>query len=281
MCFQKRNSRISSKPLYTRWWFWIIILLIIIFIWAFVCGPLFAWGPKWGYAEEKHDQAILLARNPALFDTISDINQIFREEESFHGLSYKSKVLIVFVDNKYEWKSIFPYLSSGVGGASLQTGNAIFINYPKIARHNYSMDGFIKHELSHTLLYQNSGLIKAYQMFKHFWPEEGIATYFGGPFDYFANKEEYLAAFKGANLEISNDPLKLYDGISESGGKISYTTYRYFFEYLDTTYGREKLQQFIKAYNNNPNNFQQDFHNIFGISILDAVKSFDKNVINR
>lgn len=254
----------------------IAILLIILLVWAFIWGPLFAWGPKWGYAHEEHGKAILYSKDKTLLNSISDIDQIMNDEEAFHGLKYKQKVIVVIADNKWEWKMFFPYLPSGVGGAGLQTGNAIFINNPKISSHNYNVDGFVKHELSHTLLYQNSGLINAYRMYKQFWVEEGIATYYGGPWDYYDSKEEYLSAFSAANLSISNNSLTLYDGLKQQNGKLSYTTYRYFFEYLSDTYGRERLDKFISLYCQNPADLENDFNNAFGINIPEAVRNFDK-----
>ena len=265
-----------------KWFRWILIsiaiLLIVSLVWALVWGPLFAWGPKWGYVREEHNGVILFAKDKELFNSISDIDQIMSEEEDFHGLEYKRKVIIVFANNKWEWKMFFPYLPSGVGGAGLQTGNAVFINYPKVSSHNYNIDGFVKHELSHTILYQNSGLLNAYRMYKQFWVEEGIATYFGGPWDYYSSKDEYLSAFSSANLAISDDPLVLYDGLRQQGGKLSYTTYRYFFEYLANTYGTESLKKFINLYCKNPGNMENDFKDAFGINVIEAVKKFNVEI---
>jgi hypothetical protein len=199
-----------------------------------------------------------------------------RDEETFHELKYKRKVRIVFANSKLEWKLFLPHLSYGVGGATLQTGDTIFINYEKIASQNRNLSLFFNHELSHELLYQNSGFLKAYRMYKHFWIEEGLATYYGGPWDYYSSKEEYLATFRGASLNISDNPLLLYENLREQGAKLSYTTYRYFFEYLSDFYGQKSLKKFISLYTKTPKDFESDFQSAFGVNIPSALRAFDE-----
>ncbi len=274
------SNVITKKSVFKRWWVWTLTLLGILLILALLWGPLFPWGPKLGYVKENHNKVVLIAKDKSDFASISNIDQIIKDEEDFHGLAYKHKVKIIFVENRREWKRFMPYLTFSTGGATLQAGNTIYINKTKIDEHNSNMDGYIKHELSHEILYQNCGFLKAYTMFRQLWLEEGIATYHGGPHDYYANKEEFLKIFKDKNLKPSDNPLLLFDNLKEQGGKFSYTVYRYFFEYLSDNYGSDRLHSFILKYSKNPKYFEQDFEKNFGISIPQATKQFNIEMLS-
>lgn len=252
----------------------LIFLTIICFLW----GPLFPWGPKLGYAQKKYDKAIVYAKSSSGLENVPDLDAIMEDEENFHQMQYNRKVKIVVITSEGEWKRFVPYLSYGVGGASLMRGNVVFINKSKIESHNYQYDAFFMHELSHNILYQNSGLANSYRMYKQGQPLELIATYYGGPRDYYKDEAEFLKAWEKANLKPCDNPLFLFDGLQEQGGKFSYTTYRYFMEYLAQGKGTESVQQFITNYTKEPNKYEDDFMNAFGITVLEAERGFSESM---
>jgi len=254
----------------------VIILGVLIFMTliCFLWGPLFPWGPKLGYAQKKYDNAIVYAKYSSGLENVPDLNVIMKDEEVFHRMQYNRKVKIIIITSEGEWKRFVPYLSYGVGGASLMRGNVIFINKSKIESHNYQYDAFFKHELSHNILFQNSGLVDSYRMFKQGIPIELVATYYGGPRDYYKNEAEFLEAWEKADLKPSDNPLLLFNGLQEQGGKFSYTTYRYFMEFLAKEKGAESIQRFITNYTKEPKKYEDDFANAFGMTVQEAAIEF-------
>ena len=251
-------------------------LIVLAVIWSFIWGPLFAWGPMWGYERQNWEKVVSVAKDSSSFSGISNLDEVITGEEASHGLEYKHKVKIIITNSRGEWKRFVPWLSYSIGGGTMMTGNTIYINREKIDSRGYNLDGFFKHELSHELLYQNSSLSKAYRMYKQNWVEEGVATYFGGPYDYYASKDEFLNAYREAKLVPGSNPLLLYENLDKQNGKLSYTTYRYFFEYLSGKFGEEKLRKFIGLYTQDPGNFENEFKDSFGVAIHDAVEDFDQ-----
>lgn len=255
----------------------LILLIAVCLLW----GPLFPWGPKLGYARKEYDWATVYAKDTSGLENLPNLNVIMKDEEVFHRMRYSQKVTIVVVTSEGEWKRFVPYLSFGTGGASLMRGNAVFINKSKINSQNYQYDAFFKHELSHNILYQNSGIADSYRMFRQAIPLELVASYYGGPRDYYKNEADYLEAWKKAGLKPSDDPLVLFDGLKGQGGRFSYTTYRYFMEFLAREKGADSVQQFITNYSKNPKDYEDDFMNAFGITVKEAEKEFGDSMSKR
>lgn len=255
----------------------LILLIIICLLW----GPLFPWGPKFGYVHKEYDKAVVCSKTSSGLGDTPNLDVIMKDEENFHRMQYDQKVKIIIITSEGEWRRLVPYLSYGVGGVSLMRGNIIFINKSKIDSHNYQYDAFFKHELSHNILYQNSSLINSYRMFKQSMPIELIATYYGGPRDYYKDETEFLEAWKKADLKLSDDSFLLFDGLEKQGGKLSYTTYRYFMEFMAEKKGTENVQQFITNYAKDPKSFEDDFSSAFGITFKEAKKEFSDSLSKR
>jgi len=241
------------------------MLIILYLFW----GPLFPWNPvKIGYEKIRSGKAIIYITSPTEGDSIVyKIDEIIQEEEKFHDLNYTDDFKVVIVNKSSSMKRYLPWLKGSGYSVSFSPANLIYIG-PAARKSTYGIEPYLKHELSHLLIDQNTTFKKALKIHEQGWFAEGIAEYFSG--HSFYTKNEFLklcetSGFRFTSLHEKN-PLKM----SLREIRLKYTYYRFFIEYLIENYGIEKLHQYLKKYIHDPAGYKNLFPEIYSAD-LDAI----------
>lgn len=250
--------------------------------WLFVFGPAFPWSPvKPGYNVVATKEAIIVTKDRSHLDSlILEIDSLMKQQESLHGLKYGNKLKIVVCQSQTELNRFIPWINTrGVGGVALLTGDVVYINSPKIRSERKSELEYLKHEISHSLIHQNTSFKNTFETRRQKWVLEGAATFFGGPV--YHTKGAFSRQFKTLHVSSKshseNDPVGLAElarNLSSKDPKLSYSLYRFFVAYLIEKHGLEKFQQFLRSYTADPHNAAIIFEDTFGASLPQAVGDF-------
>ncbi len=251
-----------------------VVLLIII---ALFNGPLFPFSPlKPGFKKIKYDNAILYISHPTALDSaVYHLDRIVREEETFHDLKYRKKFRIVIVNPKSSMKRFLPWMRGTGYSVSLSLANLIYIG-PYARRSPAGIEPYLKHELSHLIIDQNTTFKKALKMHGQGWFVEGIAEYFSG--HSFYTKAEFLEQCRKQNLDFlslyEENPLKM----DPDEIRLKYSFYRFFVGYLVEQYGLERLQTYLKNYLKDPDSYKTLFSSVYPNEVSEILTDFKASV---
>jgi hypothetical protein len=250
-------------------------ILFLALLFYLFWGPLFPWSPiKAGFQKIPSAKANIYIQGMTFSDSIVyHIDEILESEESFHELKYKDRVTIIIVDPETSMKRFAPWLRGSGYSVSLSMLNLIYIG-PIARQSSFGIKTYLKHELSHMLMAQNTSFRKALRMHNQGWFVEGIAQYFSG--HYFYSPSEFTEICKSRRVSFNTlreqNPLEM----SFSDLKLNYTYYQLFIDYLINQYGLESLKYYIKLYIKAPDNYREMFKTVYGSDlegILDSFKS--------
>ena len=270
-----------------------------VLLYALLFGPLFAFSPlKSGFNELRLGRCkVSYPRGATPDPAYSQLDNLMAQTEAFHRLTFKKNVRVIVCASNSQYRRFS--LASGNAG-TIQTGTVIYIR-PSIAEAGYppriTHDGgtlnllpparaetrdlasFLKHELSHAILYQNTTLWKAMKI--NTWLEEGLAVYFGNSHHYYTGNElRSLAVDDGFWFSLTDEdgePLGIPDTIKHF---FSYGAYCGFITYLVDTYGRENVLNFVQDCIRDPQNEEALFKSQFGIGLNEALDGFRKRLIS-
>jgi len=260
----------------------LIILLSALGILLVGAGPLMAYGPlvPWspihpGYSELQLERArVLYPSERALPDAYRHIDQWIAEGEAFHSLHGGTRITIVLCRDWSDFHRFAPWITGrNVAGLSLATGDAIYIT-PKIDERQLDHGEFVRHELSHSILAQHASVYSAYTATKRYpWFHEGLAVWFGRQRAYMSQAEFFERA---PMLGVSDALRGGHHGLEM---RFSYIAWRDFLDYLDQTYGHDRLVAFVHKANEQPDEMFTLFRSAFLVSWDEAVNQFEAAVL--
>ena len=270
-----------------------------VLLYALLFGPLFAFSPlKSGFNELRLGRCKVSYPSGATPDpAYSQLDNLMAQTEAFHRLTFKKNVRVIVCASNSQYRRFS--LASG-NACTIQTGTVIYIR-PSISEASYpphiayengalkllppanpakrDLAGFLKHELSHAILYQNTTPWKAMKIKR--WLEEGLAVYFGNSNHYYAGEELRSLAIDDAFwFNLTDEDA----GSKEIPGEIryffTYGAYGEFVKYLVETHGREPVLDFVHDYIRDPQNEEALFKSQFGIGLNDALEEFRKRLMS-
>jgi len=254
-------------------------------IYGFFFGPLFPYCPvNPGFDRMELGRCtVIYPGGSVLPPEYSTLDTLMDETEKFHQMSFRKRVKVVVCATPGQYKRF----SRGGGHASTtQTGTAVYIapsigettyppplqregeareaaSPPKTGRRDLS--GFLKHELSHAILYQNTGLFRAFRIKN--WVEEGLAIYFGNPDHYYRGEEFRALAFRqGCFFNLLDDESEPVVTPPDIKFYYKYGAYCEFMAYLVDKYGLDGVLNFVHAYIKSPADEEALFQTSFGCS---------------
>ncbi len=251
----------------------ILAIVILYLFW----GPLFPWNPlKIGYQRIPADKAMLYIRDFTERDSaVYRIDEIIREEEAFHDLEYSKPFKIVVLGKDANMKRYLPWLKGTGYSVSLSYLNLVYIGRTA-RRSQQGIEAYLRHELSHLLLGQNTSPEKALMIHRQGWFTEGIAEYFSG--HTFYSKAEFAELCRKNDIRFSGlletNPHKM--SITEL--KFKYSFYKYFIDYLVANYGLDSLQAYLKLYIQNPQQYRGFFVPIYECDLDTLLDEFNRNL---
>jgi hypothetical protein len=248
---------------------YLVTIFIIVFGTYLFWGPLFPWSPfKPGFQRIQASRANIFIQNFADSDSIVySIDELMVEVEQFHDLLYSDKVNIVIADSNTNMKRFAPWLKGEGYSVSLSMLNLVYIG-PVARASSFGIKTYLKHELSHMLIDQNATFGNSILMHEQGWFMEGMAQFFSG--HHFYSKSEFTEHCKRNNVRFTDlkeqNPLEM----SVKELPLNYTYYQLFIEQLVNNHGLDAVQNYLKVYTREPENYKQLFLEIFG-SELDII----------
>lgn len=264
--------KIAKKKLFIVLAAAVIFLLLM----AFPFGPLLPWSPiKPGYSTVSYAHAdVSFNKNEPEPDDYRLVDQMIAEAEAFHHLQFHKRVRVIACKNWGDCARAWPWMNvKPLGGVTLGTGDVIYLT-PKLKERNFSIAQFLRHELSHALISQNTSIRNSLKLTDQAWFSEGIAVWFGDQKAYLS-QAEFLEKAKTTELAKVIDPARIDRNSPDWNARFAYPAQRYFLEYLQQTHGADHFQQFLKTYIHDPDEYQRLFNNAFQQSLPEAVRQFE------
>lgn len=224
--------------------------LMYLFLW----GKLFPYSPvKIGFSKHELSNTVVYVQNGAECKDFEAIDSYPLAVEKSHELRFCKKPIIYFFRDKdsYIRRTITKARFCAYPNGSLVVSPWAF---QEAQEGKISLEIYLKHELSHTLLYEHMGIPAAYIYFPR-WLLEGIAMYHSNQMgtSWYPSKKETYNYIRQGNFINPRD----YSTAREEKTVLN-VKYRIAFIYsefgcivddLITTYGNEKFRQYIKRLN--------------------------------
>ncbi len=256
---------------------YLLILALMSILFYLFWGPLFPWNPiKIGYKKIISSKATIYITDMTEKDSmVYRINEVIQEEEKFHDLKYVDNFKIIILNKDSNMRRYLPWLKGSGYSVSLSPANLIYIG-PTARKSPSGIAPYLKHELSHLLIDQNTSFKKAMMIHEQGWLAEGIAEYFSGRSFY--SKNELIKIIKRNNLSVKDLHEKNPLNMSLPELKLNYSYYRYFIEFLIDTYGIKKLQRYLKKYITNPETYKKLFVDVYRIDLNEILYNFNSSL---
>jgi hypothetical protein len=255
-------------PKWIRWAATAILLLLVAAAGVALCdGPLFPWSPvKPGYTHfTLHRADIYYPSGTTLEDAYQQVDNFIAEAETFHRLKMPDRITVIAPRTWTDFHLQAPWQRGPVGALTLQTGTVIFVT-PKIAEKHFDTAEYLRHELSHAILDQNTTLWRGHKLNSQPWLFEGLAVDFGRQKSYLT-EDEFIA-------RAQTEPLLPVFNSDNSDMRFNYVAWRYFLEYIIHSRNRDKFQDYLLRVMQDPDRARTLFPEYFGRSFDDAVGEF-------
>jgi predicted SprT family Zn-dependent metalloprotease len=260
----------------------LILILFGILSYEFLCGKLFSFTPIIiGFSKHELPNTIIYVQNGNGYNDFVKIDTLIPTVENFHESKflYKPKIFIFKESSSYIQRSL-----STKPRFITYPNSRIFIS-PWALKESFenkiSLEIYLRHELSHSLIFQQSGIINAYKYPK--WLLEGIAVYSSnqmGTFNYPSKQETYILISQGHFMPPdyfrTNNESKINLDMGNSIGFI-YSEFACIVDYLVVTYGKEKFISYMKILSENTDN-NKVFKDVYGVDFLKEIQNFKKYV---
>ena len=251
-----------------KWLRWAAGAIFVFFVACFLDGPLFPWSPiKPGYTHfTLHRADVYYPTGTVLEDSYQQLDSLIEEAETFHQLKMSNRITVIAPRSWTDFHLQAPWQRGPVAGLTLQTGTVIFIT-PKVGERHLDTAEFLRHELSHAIIDQNTTLWRGHKFGRQAWLAEGLAVDFGRQKSYLT-EDEFLARARTQPLAPS------FHG-DNSDIRFNYVAWRSFLEFLITTRGRAKFQDYLLRVMQDPDNAEAAFLEFFHVTFDGAVAEFE------
>jgi len=250
----------------------IILVLLVLSIYLFLFGPLFPFSPLIiGFKEKEYNKARIYYQQGDSTDEFCIVDSMIHDIENFHHLTFKNKVEIFLTNSDNKYKHITGTMARFI--TKPLYGRIFISDHAKIEYRNKKIhfETYLKHELSHAILYQNMSLTRSLSY--PAWFLEGMAMVAAnqagtdGYYTYEQTKEKIREGYFvepddwGTIISIKGKSV-LYCKIENKYWFI-YSEYALIIHNLIIQYGQEKLIEFLKESLTN-HDFYHLFSTLFG-----------------
>ena len=228
----------------------IVIAILAIILYLFLFGKMFPFSPvAIGFERLEFPSLIVYVQNGAVYNDWSGIDMLTAPVERFHELKFKNKPeIFVFRDS-------LSYLRHSPSTARFCAfpRDRLFIapwSLKEASEGRISLEIYLKHELSHVLIFQQTGILGAFRYPK--WLLEGIAMYSANQMGttLYPSKEETYNYIRLGNFMPPADYKTHRDSraIINVDARIAfiYSEFGCIVDYLAETRGRDKFMTYMK-----------------------------------
>jgi len=256
-----------------KWLRWATGAAILFLVACALDGPLFPWSPvKPGYTHfVLHRADVYYPSGTALDPAYQQIDGYIEDAEAFHRLKMQDRITVIAPRSWTDFHLQVPSERGPVAGITYATGMVIFIT-PKVVEKRADVGEYLRHELSHAILFQNMTMWKAHQMNGQPWLLEGLAVDFGRQKSYLSQEEFAIAArTRALGPSFAGD---------NSDMRFNYIAWRTFLEFLIQTRGRDKFQDYLLRVMQDPKQARAVFPEYFAKPFDAAVAEFQASYTN-
>jgi len=253
------------------------LAIVLLPAYAFLLGPLFPWSPlKLRYEGLRSQRAdVFFGRGTPLEQAYRRLDQDIELTEKFHQLRLPHRMTIIVCRDWGDFHRFLPTVrGEGLGAATPEYGTVIFIT-PRVHQINADPTEYLRHELSHAILHQNTTLWKGFQFKKAPWLVEGLAVLAAEQSTY-GTWEDFARNALVDDLE----PFFLGETWKQRGFNIrfAYLAWRYFLAWTIETRGGSLFQKLLLGFLKRPAEVEQVFQEIYGENLRVAISNFGTTV---
>lgn len=254
-----------------------LLVVCIILLCNLLFGKLFPLSPiAIGFNKHELKNVVIFMQNGSSYYDYNDIDNYIVSVEKFHGLKFVEKPRIFIFSDKDS------YLNRNVTRARFYAypNNKLVVSPWAIDESKkgiISMEIYVKHELSHILLYQNMTCLAAYNYPQ--WLMEGIAVYSinqMGTSWYPAKRETYKIIKDGDYFPPCLFKTSKEDTITlkvKYPIAFKYSEFACIVDFLIEKYGREKFDKYMKGLFTHYDH-DEFFQEVYGIRFYDLLNEF-------
>ncbi len=231
----------------------------------------------------KHADQTIPAAIYIIADSLSDL-------EKSHRLNFNRPADIILCSSENEQRRIN---GSDIRAKCYPIYGRVVVSHKLLnesAENKKNLYIYLKHELSHTLLFQNLSLAKSFYYFPR-WLIEGMAVYSSNQFgvDNYYSKQQVAQTIKESGFfrpEWLNGP---FQREPKQSRQFPLTDKAYFFysefgmivDDLIGVYGEDNFHQYLRGLITSDSAYDKIFFDTFGISFDQYLDEFQKRVIDR
>jgi len=252
---------------------------ILVVGYLFLFGPLFAWSVlKPGYDKQQHERAgVYLPKGIERPGRFAPMDQWMSQVEGFVQLKFQHDIRLIFCASWSDCHRFMPLMrGQGLGGMTPEYGTVIYIT-PKVEEMNFDPGEFVRHELTHAVILQNSPWKSRFRFKLRPWLFEGLPVLAADQLAY-GSKDDFIARAKYEDLWPyfeTGSVRKVYPDM-----RFAYRAWRYFLEWLISTQGRSRLQDFLIKCMSDPDSIDANFRQVYGQDLKSVVLQYEKYVGN-
>ena len=250
-------------------------------IYSFLFGKLFPFSPIIiGFSKNELENTVIFIQKGAECKDLGGIDLLIPLVEDFHEMKYFKKPRIFMFKDK---TSYYQRTISKARFFTYPNGDLVISPWALRESENgeISLEIYLKHELSHSLLHQHAGIIRAVRY--PAWLREGIAVYSShqmGTSWYPSKEETYNYIREGNFMPPEYFNTKDEDKISlDVKYRIAfiYSEFACIVDYLINKYGKDKFLSYMKELINNSKH-DKVFDSIYGINFNECIQRFRESV---
>ncbi len=258
-----------------------LLVLVGVITELFLFGKMFPYSPiVIGFEKHELTNTTIYTQDGVSFNDYEKIDSLIAPIEKFHDLKFLSKPEIFLFSDSLSYIRHSP---SKARFCAFYNGRLFVTPWAlkEAMNGDISLEIYLTHELSHSLLHQHAGMIKAAGYPK--WLLEGIAVYSSDQMgtSFYPSKEVTYELIQSGNFmppeyfkTKNEDKIRL-----DVGNRIPfmYSEFACIVDYLITNYGKEKFLTYMKSLLKS-NDHDKIFKQIYDIDFNDFIEVFKANV---
>ena len=255
-----------------------------IIVYSFLFGKLFPYSPVIiGFSKNELTNTIVYIQKDTEYPDLRKIDSLIPNVENFHEWKFLKKPRIFIFKDK---NSYYSRSSSKARFCAFYNGDLIISPWAlkEAEAGKISLEIYLTHELSHCLLHQHSGMLRAFQYPE--WLLEGIAVYSSnqmGTSWYPSKDETYNYIRKGNFMPPEYFKTEKEDQINldvQYRITFMYSEFACMVDYLIEKYGKDKFLSYMKELTTNSNN-DTIFKNNYGIEFEKCIQDFRESIMRQ
>lgn len=255
----------------------VLAFLLVMISYFFIFGKLFPYSPViLGFEKQELSRSVIYTQSGGSFDDLENMNRLIPSIEAFHDLKFLTKPeIFLFSDSSF-------YLKRSPSKSRFVTfyNGRVFVTpwaMQEDREGKISLEIYLRHELSHALLFQHAGLIRAGQYPK--WLFEGISVYSANQMgtSFYPAKEETYHLIRLGNFM----PPEFYATEKEDEVNLEvphrlpfiYAEFACIVDFLIVNYGKDKYLVYMKSLLKNSDH-DRVFKDIYGMEFDQMIQEF-------